>query len=834
MALVMATWTSYRRERASLEQGMLHTARALSGAIDREILGAQYALQGLAVTDDLDRGDFAAFRRHAQRLLEAAGIGERIELVDADARVLVDTSGPAGAAPSHADDPERVRQVFSSGQPYVTDLIEGTPARVLISVDVPVVRAHRAVYDLGLVFPADRLQRLVNAQMVPADWNSGVTDRYGIVLARMQNPAQLVGRKAETGVLQAIGARPEGIGEETSFEGIRYLGAFRRSEVSGFVTVVAAPSRTLYAQLWQTTALTTLGLAGLLLAATALAWRIADPLKRAIRQLNAAATTERERAALLLNEREQKLQGLFELSPLGIALNDMSGRFVDFNDAFRRICGYPEQELRQLDYWSLTPKEYQAQEALQLESLRRTGKYGPYEKEYVRKDGSRVPLVLNGVLVKGSEGADYIWSIVEDITERRRAQQELDRHRHHLQEIVDERTAQLDEARRSAEEANRAKSQFLANMSHEIRTPLNVLAGMAYLIRGDGVTARQEQWLQRMEQASAHLLEIINDILDLARIEAGKLSLQSGPVDVPALVAGVGAMLTARLQGRPVQVQVHTEGLDEPLRGDATRLQQALLNYGDNAVKFTEQGHIRLTARTTEQTDHGALLRFEVQDTGAGIAPDALARLFEMFQQADGSPTRRHGGTGLGLAITRRLAQLMGGDAGASSTPGVGSTFWFTARLARGEESSGEAAADRGREQPPDQRLQQHAGRRVLLAEDDAVNREVALHLLQRVGLTVDTARSGREAVELGSRNAYDLILMDVQMPELDGLEATRSIRSLPAGGTVPIVALTANAFQEDEARCLAAGMSDFLAKPVRPEALYSMLLRWLPGDPAA
>jgi signal transduction histidine kinase/ActR/RegA family two-component response regulator len=414
------------------------------------------------------------------------------------------------------------------------------------------------------------------------------------------------------------------------------------------------------------------------------------------------------------------------------------------------------------------------------------------------------------------------------VAEQRRLNDELACERDHLEESVKHRTAELVKARDAAETANVAKSAFLANMSHEIRTPLNAINGMAFLIRRNGLPPDQLERLEKMEAAGTHLLQIINAILDLSKIEAGKFMLEEAPIAIDSLCGNVISMLHERAQAKHLQLSSHIQTtLPTHLLGDATRLQQALLNYAANAVKFTDTGRIDLNVSCLEESPTSALLRFDVTDTGIGIAPEAMPRLFSTFEQADNSMTRRYGGNGLGLAITRKIAQLMGGDAGMTSTLGVGSTFWFTARLQKGEPAdptqrivAPSAAAETLR--------RDFAGRRILLAEDEPVNREVALFLLHDVGQSVDVAEDGIEAVRLASRRKYDLILMDMQMPRMDGLEATRQIRQLPEGTQVPILAMTANAFAEDKIRCLEAGMNDFIPKPVSAEDLSATLLNWM------
>jgi len=413
-----------------------------------------------------------------------------------------------------------------------------------------------------------------------------------------------------------------------------------------------------------------------------------------------------------------------------------------------------------------------------------------------------------------------------DVTECVRSRRELMLVNETLESRVEARTRDLALAVTQADAASRAKSDFLANMSHEIRTPINGVLGIAHLALQAKPDARQRDYLTKIRFAGQNLLVIVNDILDISKVEAGKLDLEETDFTLSAVLDCVLAQTTAAAAAKGLKLVLQIDPtLSRTLRGDPLRIGQVLLNYVGNAIKFSKAGEVRVSARGLDADGNNCQLRFEVQDHGIGITPAQIATLFQPFHQADSSTTREFGGTGLGLAICKQLAALMGGDVGVASMPGEGSTFWFTARLQWG--SSDQAAKPLvGHAERPNTL----AGARILLVEDNPLNQEVASGILQAAGAVVTHANNGREAVDLLCRQSFDCVLMDLQMPVMDGLQATRLIRADPRVAATPVLAMTAFVSAAHRARCTEAGMDDFMSKPVDPQALVATVARWLPG----
>jgi PAS domain S-box-containing protein len=667
---------------------------------------------------------------------------------------------------------------------------------------------------------------------------------------------------------------------------------------------------------------------------------------------------------------DAKLRTLFtaiDQSPASVVITDLDASIQYVNPKFTDVTGYTAAEAigqnpRILKSGQTAQAVYQ-----QLWDKMRNGQ--PWHGEIInkRKNGEIYWEDVHIAPVKSSGGGvSHYVAVKTDITERRQAALELERHRNHLEELVSTRTVELAQSKEAADAANRAKSAFLTNMSHEIRTPMNAIIGMSYLVLKTELTARQRDYIRKIQGSSRHLLGIINDILDFSKIEAGKLAIENADFELEKVLDNVADLIGDKTSAKGLEL-VFDIGRDVPrhLRGDSLRLGQILINYSNNAVKFTERGEINIAISVKEQSEHEVLLHCAVHDTGIGLTAAQIGRLFQSFSQADTSTTRKFGGTGLGLVIAKKLAELMGGEVGVDSEPGKGSTFWFTARLGRGDvpkqralaadlqgkrvlvvddnanarvvlsdmlssmsfkvdlAESGEAAlvevehaeaegvpydiifldwqmpgmngvetakllrqrqTDRipfmimvtayGREEvikgaeeagidevlikpvnasvlfdgvvrilggapecprsisdePSGSFAQLTAirGARVLLVEDNDLNQEVALELLRDAGFVVDLAEDGQRALDKLAAADYDIVLMDMLMPVMDGVTATVALRRNPRWQGLPVVAMTANAMQADRERCLAAGMNDHVAKPIEPEDLWKALLKWV------
>ena len=564
--------------------------------------------------------------------------------------------------------------------------------------------------------------------------------------------------------------------------------------------------------------------------------------------------TERQNAIRALRESRERFRDMVD-STDGIVweADARTFEFTYVSSKAEQMLGFTVDEWRQPGFWvahlhpedKLWAPQHCATCNGRLESH-------DFEYRFIARDGRTVWLHDYVAVVPENGAPRWLRGVMVDVTQRKAAEAELDRYRHQLEELVAARTrelqaakesleaanqaltdneARLIQAKEAAEAASRAKSTFLANMSHELRTPMNAIMGLTQLALRRSQDPKLMDQLGKIDQASNHLLRVINDILDLSKIEADRLVLERTRFRLGEVLAGLDSLFAQRMaeKGLKLSIEAPAELRALALEGDSTRLGQILYNLVGNAIKFTELGEIAVRVQRLASGPDQVRLRWEVEDTGIGIGPEDRAKLFNAFVQADGSMTRKYGGTGLGLAISKRLVELMGGEIGVDSLAGAGSTFWFTVCLDLA--GPGDIPAEAPAPDSPEARLRARwAGTRVLLAEDEPINQEVSRDFLEDVGLIVDLAEDGAAALELARERTYGLILMDMQMPRMNGVEATLAIRALPDHARVPILAMTANAFEEDRKICLEAGMNDHIAKPIEAPVLYGTLLKWLEG----
>jgi two-component system sensor histidine kinase/response regulator len=528
---------------------------------------------------------------------------------------------------------------------------------------------------------------------------------------------------------------------------------------------------------------------------------------------------------------------LFETSPDGIFVC-VDEQITLVNPVGLALCQHRDpQELLGTPILSLFEADdrqrvHQAMAALQDNHLAGS----PIEVRIQRADGQCTPIELI-VWAFEDMGQRAVHLLARDITERNRVQAELAQYHDHLEEMISQRTLALAHSLDKAEAASLAKSAFVANMSHEIRTPMNAIIGMTYLARQSTTDPVNAGRLQAVADAAEHLLQIINDILDLSKIESGMLTLECIDFSVSGLLERTVSLVADKARDKGLAVNIINHIPETTLRGDPTRLSQALLNLLANAVKFTAQGSITLTADVIRRDEQHLTARFEVSDTGVGIPEDRQSAIFQPFVQADDSTTRQYGGTGLGLAITRNLVERMGGQLIMRSQPGMGSTFSFTADLASSQDAAAPPPPPPPTASPPkrqtarEQLRQDHGEARILIAEDHPVNQMLCVELLDMAGLKTDVASDGQQAVDMAMNTPYDLILMDVQMPQMDGLRATALIRQSGLNQRTPILAMSASVLTQERIACVSAGMDGHLGKPIDPQALYETLLEWLKAE---
>jgi len=532
--------------------------------------------------------------------------------------------------------------------------------------------------------------------------------------------------------------------------------------------------------------------------------------------------TDRKKMELETVHQRVLFQSIFNAVPDAMAITNTDREITMCNPSFVNIFGYPLDELlgQKSSMMYQSEEEFERQGRIRF-NMSAEERLRPYVARYRRKNGEVFPGETIGASIKDKDGTIIgFLGVIRDITERILAEEALTRAYETLEERVRDRTVELEKARVEAEAANRSKSEFLANMSHEIRTPMNGVMGMSELLKTTDLTEEQNEYVETIEISAESLLNIVNDILDLSKVEAGRLELRDYRFDLRSLIDTVMKINSLKALDKGIDLrQSIAKNVPDSLVGDPHRLRQVLINLVGNAIKFTHMGTVEIKVESGRQEGNTIIIAFHVIDTGIGIPDEEQGSIFDSFRQADGSISRRYGGTGLGLSITKKIAEAMDAELTLESKVGKGSIFCFSVPLRIAQEESPS--------HKDEDRMPAMAGAfDILLAEDNPINQLLVLRILEKHGHRVRTAGNGQEALDLLEGKGFDLILMDVQMPGMDGFEAVRRIREAEKedGTHMPVIAMTAHAMKEDEDRCLEAGMDGYISKPFSSQELLSKI----------
>jgi PAS domain S-box-containing protein len=809
-----------------------HTSLVTSGTLDsnRQLLLAMQLLRASAQDDKQIEDGLLKLKAANRQVMDML-------IVDHQGKI-VHWTGP-GARPDirdrpyfswHAPATPDAERVFI-GEPQVSKVHNGqwffAMSEALRDASGRLEYVFVVIVDLAI------FHDLVNTDIAIPESTQVVMTREGKVYTRNPDHDVNVGKQVSFEFLNSLSKAKPRVTERihSQLDQRERIAAFRLLPGYSMVAVGAIDERNLLASWRERMALVFILWCVLVIG---LIWGYTTIVRKDRQKSGALAEADELRLALakeaeLLAESQSRLNAIIDTEPECIKTLDEEGRLTFMNPA--GLSMIEAKELRQVQgglVFELVAPEFREAYA-DLHTRVIAGESARMQYEIIGVNGGRRWVETHAVPMQ-SQGKVMHLAVTRDISENKKNEAALEEYHRHLEDLVDSRTAELAVAKDAAESASLAKSTFLANMSHELRTPMNGILGMTELALRGAQDQRLKDQLGKVIQSSRHLLAIINDILDISKIEADRLHLENIRFKFGEVQENLFSLLAHKAAEKQIglRADVAPEISRLTLIGDPLRFGQVLLNLTGNALKFTDRrGSVVVRAKVLEDNPADILLCIEVADTGIGISSEEQTRLYTAFEQADGSTTRKYGGTGLGLAISKRLVQLMGGEIGVNSVPGEGSVFWFTMRLGKSD-SAAPPAPTFSAKSAEERLIEEYNGTRVLLVEDEPINQEVSRVLLEHGGMVVDLAEDGLKAVELAKQTRYALILMDMQMPRMNGIDATRAIRMLPGYAQTPILAMTANAFDEDRQVCLNAGMNDHIAKPVVPETLFETLLKWL------